>query len=134
MGIAGAGVVGSRIRDWSIGFVDTVADNASCGLYVMAARRSAPGGTGSEAVRHAHDPQPGAGLQRPRQLVSGASAERRSLAGAQAGESRPNRCGRGISFLTGALGPMVTINGGTAFVAHIEGIGSVAARFVAAES
>ena len=124
-------VVGSRIRDWSIGFVDTVADNASCGLARHWRPGAAPGGTGSEAVRHAHDPQPGAGLQRPRQRVSGASAERRSLAGAQAGESRRTAAGGDI-VLTGALGPMVTINEGDSFVAHIEGIGSVAARFVAA--
>ena len=50
-------IVDSAIADWKISLVDTVADNASCGLYVLGDQPVAPGYDVTRRAGHAHDPQ-----------------------------------------------------------------------------
>lgn len=121
-------IVDSRIADWDISLVDTVADNASCGLYVLGGTPVPLTGIDLRAVemtmtRGGETVSRGTGadcLGSP--LVAAAW-----LASTLAERGDPLRAGDVV--LTGALGPMVPAAAGDVFDATITGLGSVQVTF-----
>ena len=121
-------VVGSRIANWDIRITDTIADNASSGLYVL----------GNRPVKLSHVDLRLAGMvmERRGEPVSfgvGAACLGHPftaalwLARTMARVGMPLKAGDVV--LTGALGPMVAVNSGDVFEARINGLGSVRAVF-----
>ena len=129
--VAAIEVVASRIRDWDISIVDTVADNASSGAFVLGCaprslretvdlrecqmRLTCEGdesstGTGAACLGH------------PVNAVTW-------LANAVALRGAPLRASEVI--LSGSLGPLVPAESGRTYEATISGLGSVRATFVA---
>ncbi|MEU4245091.1 fumarylacetoacetate hydrolase family protein [Actinoplanes sp. NPDC026619] len=121
-------VVDSRIAGWDISIVDTVADNASSGRYVL--------GTTPRRVSEVDLRLCGAVLESAGEPVSvGAGAACLGnplhavawLATTVAVNGKPLRAGDVV--LSGALGPMVPVTPGAVYEARISGLGSVRANF-----
>jgi len=121
-------IVDSRVRGWDISLVDTVADNASCGLYVLGATPVPLTTVDLRTVtmamtRGGETVSEGTGTD----CLGGPLNAAVWLASALAERGDPLRAGDLV--LTGALGPMVPAGPGDVFEAHISGLGSVRVGF-----
>ena len=125
-------IVDSRIADWDITLVDTVADNASSGLFVLGATPVPLTGLDLRGVRmtmtRGGEPvSEGTGAD----CLGGPLNAAVWLASTLARMGDPLRAGDIV--LTGALGPMAVAAPGDRFEAHISQLGRVAVEFGRAE-
>jgi 2-keto-4-pentenoate hydratase len=125
-------IVDSRIAGWDITLGDTIADNASSGLFVLGRARVRPAdfdpvATRMVMARGAEEVSRGTGpdcLGDPLEAL-------RWLATTACAMGSPLLAGQVV--LAGALGPMAAVRGGDAFTAHLSGLGDVSATFTTRE-
>lgn len=126
--VAALEIVDSRVADWDIAITDTVADNASSGMFVLGEQRVPLGDFEPKDVTmrlYADDVPASEGdgsacLGDPLEALLWLARTAREY-------GDPLRAGQVV--LSGALGPLVPTPPGTAVRAEISGLGTVAARF-----
>ena len=126
--VAAIEIVDSRITDWDISFADTVADNASSGLYVLGTKRLtldefAPVDAVMSMTVDGEVKSEGNGaacLGDPLTALSWLARRAREF-------GDPLKAGQVI--LSGALGPLTPVWPGSTVVATIEPFGIVSASF-----
>lgn len=125
-------IVGSRVANWDIRLTDTIADNASSGLFVL----------GSSPVKLAAFDVVGCGMVMERRgdqvsVGMGAACMGNPLLAAVWLADTMARLGQplqpGDIIMTGALGPMTAAAAGDIFEANIQGLGRVRASFASAQ-
>jgi len=122
--VAAIEIVDSRIEGWKISFADTVADNGSSAFFVLGKdRKPLPGldlrTCGMALELNGKVASLGAGVACMGHPLIAAAWLARTLAGMGEGLKA------GDVVLTGALGPMVTLNPGDRVEAAVGGLGSV---------
>lgn len=121
-------IVDSRIQNWEIAIQDTIADNASCGVFVLGSSAVDPTSLDLALARldmsrngQAHSSGLGSAVQgHPCEAVAW-------LANTLGTFGMPLRAGEII--LSGSLVPLVPVQAGDHFELTIEGIGSASIRF-----
>jgi len=121
-------IVDSRISGWDISIIDTIADNASSGLFVLGGRQvplDAVDMSGAQMTMRSGDRVVSSGttaecLGSPLTAVAWLANTTRDFGAAlRAGDI----------VLSGALGPMVPVTPGSAFTATVTGAGTASASF-----
>ncbi|MGS0677229.1 2-keto-4-pentenoate hydratase [Shewanella sp. 125m-1] len=121
-------IVGSRVENWDISILDTIADNASSGMYVLGNMPTQLQDVdlrlcGMVMERNGEPVSVGAGQACLGHPLNAALWVARTFA------ARGQGLCAGDTILTGALGPMVAVNPGDRFEANIAGLGSVRVGF-----
>ncbi|MDP9037977.1 MAG: fumarylacetoacetate hydrolase family protein [Acidobacteriota bacterium] len=121
-------IVDSRIRNWDIRLLDTVADNASSGLFVLGEERRGLEGLDLTALHMTLSGGDGILSQGTGADCMGSPALAMVwLARKAVSLGRPLRAGDVV--LSGALGPMMPVTPGSRFVVAIEHLGEVSVGF-----
>jgi 2-keto-4-pentenoate hydratase len=121
-------IVDSRVEGWRISIVDTVADNASAGLFVLGTQESDPRTT--DVVNCAMRLIDSSGVVsegRGSACMGSPFIAGLWLAKTMIAVGRPLAAGDIV--MSGALGPMKDVRLGERYEAEIEGLGKVAVRF-----
>jgi 2-oxopent-4-enoate/cis-2-oxohex-4-enoate hydratase len=121
-------IVDSRIDDWKIKIADTVADNASCGVFVLGTQRVSPGKMDLAALK--------ATVTKNGKFLSegiGAAVQGSPLASiawlANTLGAHGVTLSRGDIVLSGSLVPLEPARAGDVFTMSIHGVGSACVSF-----
>ena len=126
--VAAVEIVDSRVKDWDIRLLDTIADNASSGVYALGSQPRKLTELDLRlcgmVIEHKGEPvSVGAGAA----CLGNPLTATLWLARKMVDVGRPLR--KGELVLSGALGPMVTVTPGAAYECRISGLGSVHVNF-----
>src|SRR5690554_1190112 len=126
--VAAIEIVGSRVENWDIRIADTIADNASASHFVLGNTKKQLSeidlvNCTMEMSQNGIVVSTGKGSA----CLGSPLIATQWLANTMAAMGTPLQ--KGAIVLSGALGPMVNINSGDHFEAHIEGLGNVSIAF-----